>query len=146
MQIFLDSNCSLRLCLLSVKDNYETGHYPGKKKMEGVQLKSSQMSVCMKVSGHFPADGSYDRNKFTLLWHKPLMLWKLYKNIYKKMFIVFFKKKKCSWKRNNQTEDRRKFDRLGSYKDDINKVFTVLKHRIIKSQGGLDGKEPLHII
>lgn len=62
--------------------------------MEGVQLKSSQMSVCMKVSGHFPADGSYDRNKFTLLWHKLLMLWKLYKNLYKKMFIVFFKKKK----------------------------------------------------
>lgn len=55
------------------------------------------------------------------------MLWKLYKNLYKKMFIVFFKKYIYSWKRNNQTEDRRKFDRLGSYKDDINKVSHSLK-------------------
>lgn len=35
---------------------------------------STKMSVYLKVGGHFPADGSFDKNKFTLVWHKPLVL------------------------------------------------------------------------
>lgn len=85
---------------------------------------STKMSVYLKVGGHFPADGSYDKNKYTLVWHKPLVPMK----IILKIFIVFLKKKYIVEKRtNNQTEDRRNSDRRGSYKDDLNKVSHGLK-------------------